>query len=66
MYGENGGPVLAQALGIPHGTWMNYESGVAIPCHIILQFIELTGVSTHWLSTGEGPIFTHPVAAFRK
>ena len=31
IYGENGVPLLAEALAIPAQTWANYESGVNIP-----------------------------------
>ena len=48
-YGEDDSLALPQALGIPARTWLNYEAGVTIPTHVILQFIEITGVATHWL-----------------
>jgi hypothetical protein len=57
LYGENGGPVLAEALGIPFRTLHNYEGGCTIPAHSILRFIELTGVHPHWLLTGRGAQF---------
>jgi len=53
MYGEHGGPLLAEALGLPARTWANYESGVTIPGLVLLRFIEVTGVEPHWLLTGE-------------
>lgn len=54
-YGELGGLLLASALDLPPRTWSNYESGVTMPAHIILQFIEITGASPRWLLTGQGP-----------
>ena len=57
LYGENGGPLLAEALGIPFRTLHNYETGCTIPAHSILRFIELTGVHPHWLLTGRGEQF---------
>jgi hypothetical protein len=57
LYGENGGPLLADALGIPFRTLHNYEIGCTIPAHSILRFIELTGVDPHWLLTGLGEQF---------
>ncbi len=54
MYGENGAPLLAQALAIPARTWANYESGVSIPGCVLLRFIAVTGVEPHWLLTGDG------------
>jgi hypothetical protein len=55
LYGENGGPMLADALHLPFRTWANYESGVTVPALIMLHFIELTGACPHWLLTGEPP-----------
>jgi hypothetical protein len=31
VFGEQGGPRLAEALGLPDRTWRNYEAGVTIP-----------------------------------
>ena len=58
LYGENGGPMLAEALHLPFRTWANYESGVTIPGLVVLRFIELTGASPHWLLTGEPPQYS--------
>jgi hypothetical protein len=57
LYGENGGPLLAQALGIPFRTLYNYENGSTIPAHAILRFIELTRADPRWLLTGQGERF---------
>jgi hypothetical protein len=57
LYGENGGPLLAEALGIPFRTLHAYETGSTIPAHSILRFIEVTGVHPHWLLTGNGEQF---------
>ena len=57
LYGVNGGPLLAEALGIPFRTLHAYETGSTIPAHSILRFIELTGVHPHWLLTGDGEQF---------
>ena len=54
LFGENGGPLLAEEIGIPFRTWMNYEDGCTIPAHAILRFIEVTNADPHWLLTGEG------------
>jgi len=54
LYGENGGPLLAQALSIPFRTWVNYENGCTIPAPSILRFIEVTKTNPHWLLTGRG------------
>jgi hypothetical protein len=60
LYGLHGGPVLAEALGLPFRTWHRYESGVTIPAEVVLRFVELTDASPHWLLTGEGPRFLPP------
>lgn len=54
LYGENGLDALARALRVPVPTWRNYERGVTMPAEVLLDFIEVTGVDPHWLSTGEG------------
>src|SRR4051812_14717283 len=54
LYGQDGGPELAAALGLPEGTWRNYEAGVTIPAPVILRFIALTGADPAWLLTGRG------------
>jgi hypothetical protein len=53
LFGPYGSPALADALGIPNQTLLNYESGVALPAHTVLALIEQTGVNPHWLLTGE-------------
>ena len=55
LYGENGGPMLAEALRLPVRTWINYEQGITVPALVVLRFIELTGTCPHWLLTGELP-----------
>jgi hypothetical protein len=57
LYGEHGGPLLAEALDLPFRTWHNYEGGCTIPAHSILRFIEVTDAHPHWLLTGEGEKF---------
>ena len=54
LYGEHGGPILAQELGIAFRTWHSYERGAAIPGPLILRFLEITEAHPHWLITGEG------------
>ena len=54
LYGEHGGPLLAETLQIPFRTWHNYEVGCTIPAPTILRFIELTETNPRWLLTGEG------------
>jgi hypothetical protein len=60
LYGENGGPLLAGALGIPFRTVLNYEDGCTIPAQAILRFIEVTHAHPHWLLTGEGEKYLVP------
>jgi hypothetical protein len=56
LYGEHGGPMLAQALRISWRAWQNYELGVDIPGFILLEFLAQTRVRVEWLRTGEGPM----------
>ena len=53
-YGDDGGPLLAELVGVPARTWANYESGVTIPGLVLLRFIDATGVEPRWLLTGKG------------
>jgi hypothetical protein len=54
MFGNRGGPEVAQRLKIPARTWSNYERGVAVPAEAILRFIDLTVVEPKWLLSGRG------------
>jgi hypothetical protein len=54
LFGQDGGPLLAQVLELPDRTWRNYEVGVTIPATVILAFILVCGVNPRWLLTGEG------------
>jgi len=54
LYGEHGVPSLADALGVPPQTWLNYETGVMVPAHIVLQLIVMAEVNPRWLLTGQG------------
>jgi len=61
VYGETGIPSLAEALGVPPGTWVNFEGGVMIPATVILEFAALTGVNLDWLMRGKGDPFADRV-----
>ena len=63
LFGEWGGPALAEALDLPAETWANFEGGVIMPAPVILGFIELTGADPHWLLTGQGERYTTRRAA---
>ncbi len=54
LFGNLGGPLLAEQLGVPFRTWINYEEGCTIPADVILRFIEVTDAAPHWLLTGVG------------
>ena len=54
MYGEHGAQFLADDLGVPLRTWMNYESGVVMTPPVVLRFILIANVTPHWLLTGRG------------
>lgn len=57
LYGEHGGPLLAEAMGMPFRTWMSYEQGAGMPAQSLLRFIEVTRTDPHWLLTGQGRKF---------
>jgi hypothetical protein len=54
LYGESGAQLLADALEIQVKTWLNYESGVTMPAHVVLKMIDIARVNPHWLLTGQG------------
>lgn len=54
LYGQHGGPLLAEKLHVPFRTWVNYENGCTIPAQVILRFIEVTQAHPHWLLNGDG------------
>ncbi len=66
LYGACGAPVLAEALGLPTASWLNYEQGVIIPAHVLLVFLELTGANPSWLLSGKGDRYSdrEPALAF--
>jgi hypothetical protein len=55
LFGEHGGPELADQLGIPFRTWFNYEAGVTIPGEVLLKFLVITDTEPLWLLRDEGP-----------
>ena len=57
LYGEDRVKILANALQIPALTWLNYERGVATPAHILLKFLEITGVVPAILLRADGDEF---------
>ncbi|HEU5115921.1 MAG TPA: helix-turn-helix domain-containing protein [Isosphaeraceae bacterium] len=59
IFGCHGGPLLAQALGVPFRTWKEYEDGAEIPAEVLLRFVVETEANPHWLLTGEGPRYRH-------
>jgi hypothetical protein len=54
LFGEEGVPLLAEALHLPARTWRNYEEGVNIPARVLLRFADISGSSPLWLLTGKG------------
>jgi hypothetical protein len=49
LYGPNGVTSLADALDIPLQTWLNFEMGVTMPAHIMLEFLDITRTNPRWL-----------------
>lgn len=59
LYGQHGGPLLAEKLGMSWRRWYGYESGQrAIPAAVILKFIRITGACAEWLLSGTGPRYS--------
>ena len=54
LCGEHGAQFLADALKVRVETWLNYESGVNAPAHVLLKLIDIARVNPHWLLTGLG------------
>jgi hypothetical protein len=57
LFGEEGVPLLAKALHLPHSNWRSYQAGAKIPAAVFLRFIDLSGASVLWLLTGQGEPF---------
>jgi len=66
LFGDEGIPAIADALHLPHRTWTNYEQGVVMPATVLLLFLDLTMVESHWLLTGRGPRYQGPRARFKR
>lgn len=52
LFGEDGVPLLAEALHLPPVIWVSYEAGANIPARVLLRFAEISGSSLLWLLTG--------------
>ncbi len=65
LYGGHGIDALAQALGVPAQTWLNYERGINMPAEVLLEFLEVTRVDPHWLRTGEGERLKEGASGYR-
>jgi hypothetical protein len=57
LFGEEGMPLLAEDLHLPHSNWRSYEAGAKIPAAVLLRFLDLSGASVLWLLTGQGEPF---------
>jgi len=57
IYGKHGGHFLADDLEIPLQSWLNYEEGVVVPAHVVLELIFRAAVNTPWLLTADGAKF---------
>jgi hypothetical protein len=65
LYGEDGLESLTRALEVPAQTWRNYERGITMPAHLMLEFLVLTGVDPNWLLTGEGDRLSADIRSFQ-
>ena len=59
-FGDQRGAELAEMLGLPLQTWLNYESGVAVPGMVLLIFLVLLDIEPRWLLLGEGSRYRSP------
>jgi hypothetical protein len=57
LFGEEGVPLLAEALHLSTLAWRNYEAGANIPARVLLRFLDISGASFLWLLRGEGGRF---------
>ncbi len=57
LYGEHGAPILARELNVSAPVFQRYENGEMIPGEDLLRILEVTGVNSRWLLTGQGPRF---------
>lgn len=57
LYGECGGPMMAEQLGIPQRRLARIEAGGPISAELILKLINVTGVNLRWLLSGEGETY---------
>jgi hypothetical protein len=53
VFGDHGLENLAAALDIPVKTWLNYERGVTMPAHVLLQFLQVTNTDAQSLLADE-------------
>jgi hypothetical protein len=58
--GESGLEAISASLGLPAGTWANFERGVIVPAPLLLRFLSLTQANPQWLLNGSGPRFLDP------
>jgi hypothetical protein len=65
LYGEDGLESLTRALEVPAQTWRNYERGITMPAHLMLEFLVLTGVDPNWLLTGNGDRLNADIHSFQ-
>jgi hypothetical protein len=56
LHGEHGGPAMARLLDLPNRTWLDCETGEAIPGEVLVLLVERTEASPTWLLSGRGPM----------
>jgi hypothetical protein len=54
LFGPEGGPEVADLVGVGRAAWAAYEEGVTVPAEVVLAFIDVTGCRPRWLLTGRG------------
>ena len=54
LCGERGAQFLADALKVRVETWLNYESGVTAPAHVVLKLIDIAQGQPSLAADGPG------------
>jgi hypothetical protein len=63
LCGEHGAQFLADALKLRVETWLNYESGVTAPAHVVLKLIDIARVTCRFRDSArlENSLYQSPL-----
>ena len=54
VYGEQGIAAIAEILRVKPEVWASFEAGGEVAGHVLLKFIDATGVNPIWLFSAQG------------